>query len=228
MSMSQKQRKGELPGNTEDKIKEAARGVFMEKGFAATRTRDIAEASGYNLALINYYFRSKEKLFDIIMLEAVQKFVHSVWHLLEDQATSVKEKVTAVVTHYIDMLKETPGLPFFIMNEINRNPEKLLSKIGVGKDRPLPYIAVQWNELTAGKTNINPIHIFINFISMTVFPFVASPMLRNRTGMSMTQFNELMEERKSLIPAWVGKMLDDMLADDGTKGVPKNKKKKTS
>ena len=55
--------------STEEKIKEAARRVFTKKGYAATRTRDIAEESGYNLALINYYFRSKEKLFDIVMLE---------------------------------------------------------------------------------------------------------------------------------------------------------------
>jgi AcrR family transcriptional regulator len=48
---------------TEEQIKEAARRVFTRKGYAATRTRDIAEESGHNLALLNYYFRSKEKLF---------------------------------------------------------------------------------------------------------------------------------------------------------------------
>ncbi len=66
----------EINASTEEKIKEAARRVFTQKGYAATRTRDIAEESGLNLALINYYFRSKEKLFDIIMLEHLQ-IVHS-------------------------------------------------------------------------------------------------------------------------------------------------------
>ncbi|MDN3670454.1 helix-turn-helix domain-containing protein [Echinicola jeungdonensis] len=55
--------------STEGKIKTAARKVFQQKGFAAARTRDIAEEPGINLALLNYYFRSKGKLFDLIMME---------------------------------------------------------------------------------------------------------------------------------------------------------------
>ena len=58
--------------STEEKIKIAARSVFHKKGYAATRTRDIAEEAGINLALLNYYFRSKEKLIDIIMTETMQ------------------------------------------------------------------------------------------------------------------------------------------------------------
>ena len=62
--------------STEEKFKEAARVVFTRKGYAATKTRDIAEEAGLNLALLNYYFRSKEKLFEIIMLEKItQLFV---------------------------------------------------------------------------------------------------------------------------------------------------------
>ena len=53
--------------STEEKILEAASKVFTEKGFAGTRTRDIAEHAGINLALLNYYFRSKEKLFEQVM-----------------------------------------------------------------------------------------------------------------------------------------------------------------
>ena len=61
--------------STEEKIKNSARAVFHRKGFAAARTRDIAQEAGINLALLNYYFRSKEKLFNIVMLEAFQSFL---------------------------------------------------------------------------------------------------------------------------------------------------------
>ena len=60
--------------STEEKIKAAARKVFTQKGYSATRTRDIAEEAGLNLALLNYYFRSKEKLFELIMAEKMQQF----------------------------------------------------------------------------------------------------------------------------------------------------------
>ena len=63
--------------STEEKIRAAARKIFTQKGFAATRTRDIAEEAGINLALLNYYFRSKEKLFEQIMIEKVQYLCHT-------------------------------------------------------------------------------------------------------------------------------------------------------
>jgi AcrR family transcriptional regulator len=72
--MAVKKVKKELDTTTEAKIKAAARVVFHKKGFAATRTRDIAEEAGINLALLNYYFRSKEKLFDIIMWRPCKVF----------------------------------------------------------------------------------------------------------------------------------------------------------
>jgi AcrR family transcriptional regulator len=49
---------------TEERIKQAAVKVFQAKGYGAARTRDIAEEAGINLALLNYYFRSKERLFE--------------------------------------------------------------------------------------------------------------------------------------------------------------------
>ena len=75
--------------STEEKIKGAASRVFTQKGYAATRTRDIAEESGLNLALINYYFRSKEKLFDIIIVEHLQLFIHSVMGIVNDPKTTI-------------------------------------------------------------------------------------------------------------------------------------------
>jgi len=213
--------------STEAKIKDAARRVFTKKGYAATRTRDIAEASGYNLALINYYFRSKERLFDIIMIEQLQLFVHSVSDIVNERSSMLSEKIEVLAEHYINMLLENPGLPFFIMNEINRNPEKFVSKLGVDK-QTTPYIVTQWNEF-AGKGNpTQGMHLFINLLAMTVFPFIAAPMLQNRTGMSGPEFKKIMEERKKLIPAWMNLMINDTVsknADTGNKISGKKEKK---
>jgi AcrR family transcriptional regulator len=199
----------EINISTEEKIKEAAKKVFTTKGYAATRTRDIAEESGYNLALINYYFRSKEKLYDIIMHEQLQTFISSVAGLLNDENTSFHEKIKLLVSHYIDMLIANPGLPFFIMTEANSHPEKLLARVHfIAKENKL-YILKQWSELAvAGKIPaINPIHILMNLVSMTVFPFIASPLLQANTGLNTEQFNALMEERKTLVPIWIQAIL---------------------
>lgn len=192
--------------STEEKIKEAARRVFTKKGYAATRTRDIAEESGFNLALINYYFRSKEKLFDIVMVEHIQTFIHNVMGIVNDQTTTLSQKMDILISHYVDMLIKNPDIPIFVLGEINANPAKLIAKLGFNKmNQGDIYIVKQWKELAASGNapNINPIHILMNVLSLTIFPFIASPLIRNRTGMSMDEFNGLMEERKKLIPVWV-------------------------
>jgi AcrR family transcriptional regulator len=196
--------------STEEKIKEAARHVFTQKGYAGTRTRDIAEASGFNLALINYYFRSKEKLFDIIMLERLQTFMHGVIPILNDSRTTLQQKIEIWVTGYIDMLIKNPDLPLFVLREVHADPGKFVSKIGFNPEHTKLYLVQQWQEYVViqKKPTVLPIHILINIASMTIFPFLASPMLKNRTGMSTAAFNKLMEERKKLIPIWVAAIMN--------------------
>src|ERR1700681_3003787 len=90
--------------STEEKIKEAARKLFTQKGFAATRTRDIAEEAGINLALLNYYFRSKQKLYDIIMIENFRQFIQGISMNVFDEKTSIQEKIEKIAIAYIDFL----------------------------------------------------------------------------------------------------------------------------
>lgn len=201
--------KMEKSKSTEEKIKEAARNVFTQKGYAATRTRDIAKESGMNLALLNYYFKSKEKLFDIIMLENIQTFSQSVLVILNNTGTSLFKKIEILVAHYIDMLIANPELPIFVLSELRSNPKKLFSRMdNKGKFRESVMIQ-QWNELAKAKKipPYNPMHIFLNAISMIIFPFVANPMIRNRSGMSQQDFIAIMEERKKLVPKWIISMI---------------------
>ena len=109
--------------STEERIKAAARKIFHQKGYAATRTRDIAEEAGINHAMVNYYFRSKEKLFGIVMTETMGQFFKGVGVILNDESTSLEKKIEQVVANYIDLLLEEPDLPTFIFNEVRPNPQ---------------------------------------------------------------------------------------------------------
>src|SRR6188768_3829160 len=121
--------KPESDHSTEEKIKHAAREVFHQKGYAGTRTRDIAEAAGINLALLNYYFRSKEKLFDIIMTETLQNFLQTIRLTFNDPSTSLNEKLELLADRYIDLHIREPEIPLFIMSELRTNPKKILDTI---------------------------------------------------------------------------------------------------
>ncbi|NQX41406.1 DNA-binding transcriptional regulator, AcrR family [Pedobacter steynii] len=191
--------------STEEKIKEAAAKVFTQKGFAATRTRDIAEEAGINLALLNYYFRSKEKLFDLVMMESLQKFLLGVRDILNDVNSSLTEKISQLASHYIDLLKVNTDLPLFILSEIRANPARLEANMGA-KEILLQSNFYKQLEATT-KKKVDPVHFLMNIFGLTVFPFVASPLLRIIGEKSKAEFDALMDERKKMIPIWIDAML---------------------
>lgn len=195
--------------NTEDKIKEVATSLFMKNGFAATKTRDIAEKAGINLALLNYYYRSKEKLFNKIMMEVISVFMKSIFKIFENEETTLEEKFELIAAKYIDRIKSNPDIPNFILNELRARPDEFFDKVIEGRKLQDLYIYHQLVE-RIGKERveeINPIHIMMNLMSLTLFPFVGKPMLRLVTGVDNKAFNQMMEERKKLIPQWVSLMI---------------------
>jgi AcrR family transcriptional regulator len=195
--------------DTEHKIKEAARKVFLEKGFAATKTRDIAEEADINLALLNYYFRSKKKLFDIIMTETLQSFFSGIISVFNDEKTTLKEKVSLFVNHYIDLLSANQNIAPFIINTVRDNPEEYISKIGIIENAKKSVFIKQFMEgVTKGDIPpINPLHFMVNLMGLVVFPFIAQPMVSTVLGIPEDQYLNIIQERKRLIPLWVESML---------------------
>jgi AcrR family transcriptional regulator len=197
--------------STEEKIKEAARHLFTKKGYSATRTRDIAEEAGINLALLNYYFRSKEKLFNIVILENFVQFIGGAKTLLNEKETTLEEKIEGIADLYIGRMIANPDLPLFIINEIHSDPKTLKAK-GFTKDMLWnSYFMKQFIEEYARhkRTAPNPIHHIMNIFSMTIFPFIASPILKEVGGIGEEEFLVLMEERRKWIPVWIKKLLLD-------------------
>lgn len=191
--------------STEEKFKEAARIVFTKKGYAATKTRDIAEQAGLNLALLNYYFRSKEKLFDIIMVEKVQQLFAFIWPALNNTNTSLNEKIDWISTNYIEMLVKNPDLPLFVLSEIRNNPE------GFGKIIKLDTYVMHshfMKQLAEKKKDINPVQFFINFLGMMVFPFITQPIFKSTGAVKEEVYTQMIEDRKKLIPQWMKLILE--------------------
>lgn len=191
--------------STEEKIKAAARTIFTKKGYAATKTRDIAEEAGMNLALLNYYFRSKEKLFSIVMAENLKKLFGILAPTLNDQSKSLDEKITYIATSYINMLFLNPDLPLFVLSELRQNPVWLKETLNVDA-----YVIGShfMQQLQEKKKDINPIHFLMSFLGMLIFPFAARPILQGTAAVTDEQYDQLMEERKKLIPIWLKCMLE--------------------
>jgi AcrR family transcriptional regulator len=199
----------QLDTKTEAKIKIAARLVFHRKGFAATRTRDIAEEADINLALLNYYFRSKEKLFELIMFETMVDFMQSLAVVFNDEETTFVKKIELLANNYIDLISKEPEIPLFILSEIRTKPDDFFKKMPIGELIMNSVFIKQFKKAVADKkvTEPNPLHFMMNFMGLIVFPFAASPLLKKIGNIQDASFNKLMQERKKKIPIWIKAML---------------------
>ncbi|MBZ4187824.1 TetR/AcrR family transcriptional regulator [Niabella beijingensis] len=191
--------------STEEKIKEAARVVFTKKGYAATKTRDIAEEAGLNLALLNYYFRSKEKLFEIVMIENLQRLFSFLAPTLNNKKLTLEEKIEAIATNYIDMLFQNPDLPLFVLSEIRTHPERFAAIIQLDT---LVLKSHFMQQIQQRKKKIHPLQFLISFMGMLIFPFISRPVFQTSNAFKEEAFIQLIEERKKLVPEWMNCMLE--------------------
>ncbi|UJF30126.1 TetR family transcriptional regulator [Kaistella sp. 97-N-M2] len=192
--------------STEDKILLAASKVFTEKGYSGTRTRDIAEEAGINLALLNYYFRTKEKLFEQVMKVKMVLLFGQIIPILSDEKTSLDEKIDLAAAKYFDILIKNPNLPLFVLSEIQKKTSDIKSIIPFERVLRNSFIMKQIQER---KPDLNPFHFLLNFVSMTVFPFLGKPILRTFDLMDEEEFLEFVEERKILVPVWIKLILNN-------------------
>ena len=194
--------------DTELKIRDAAKSLFLKKGYSATTTRDIAQESQINLALLDYYFTSKRRLFEIIMFETLYDFLNKMVEVYNDEETTIREKIELASSKYIDMIIAEPLLPTFILNELKNNPTNFL-KMPTAKVIMKSQLISQYNDgVKKGiYKKVDSIHFITNILSLIVFPFICSPIIMKMEKLNKTDFNKMMNQRKKLIPEWIIQMI---------------------
>ncbi|MDP2338077.1 MAG: helix-turn-helix domain-containing protein [Bacteroidota bacterium] len=163
--------------STEDKILEAATNVFVTKGMEGARMQEIADEAGINKALLHYYFRSKERLFEAIFAEIIKFAFPKITRIVTSDEPIVS-KIEQVIDAYIDLLIKHPFIPAFVIKEINRDPSglfKLVVKFGLNPQAIFDQIqlAMDRGEIV----QMQPRHLVANIISMCIFPFAARPII---------------------------------------------------
>ena len=190
--------------STEEKIKDAARKIFTKKGFLATTTRDIATEANINLASINYYFRSKEKLFEFIMDETIGRLFNKIEPVLNNEKMTVSEKIELCAGYYIDILLENPDFVFFAVSEVMSGSLTSPSILNRIKSLEKSHFSGQLKDLnTSGEISFHPVNIFWNVSGMLFFPFLTRPRMLDLEHFTSDEFKVLMQERKKLIPIWM-------------------------
>jgi len=163
--------------STEDKILEAAKNVFVAKGMEGARMQEIADEAGINKALLHYYFRSKERLFEAIFSEIIKFAFPKITRIAQSEEPIIN-KIEQVIDAYIELLIKHPFIPGFIIKELNRDPSglfKLVVKFGLN-----PQVIFDQIQLAMDRGEIiqmPPRHLAANIISMCIFPFAARPLV---------------------------------------------------
>ena len=189
--------------NKEKAILAAAEQEFLEKGFDGARTVSIAERAGVTHAMLHYYYRTKEQLFQKIMDEKMQVFSSSVINALGDAGKPLLERLESGIRNHFDFLAANPGLPSFIVREIGKRD---IGVVEIIKEKALPILVQTQKDLDGladeGKiVRINAINLLLDIVSQNVFPFIVHPIAKDVWGQEKTDevLSKIKEENVTII-----------------------------
>lgn len=192
------------PVNTEQRILNAAKLLFVQQGMDGTKMQDIADAAQISRTSLHYYFRNKQKLFEAVFHDQFNRFLPRVTKIMEQDVT-FEERLGQFVDEYHALFLANPYLPNFMMSELNREPDKIIELFageGLFSRRVREQVE---GELRHLNPSVQASHFILNLVSMCAFPFIAGPVVKEFliTTKSETDkpdaFHLFMEERKKVI-----------------------------
>ena len=190
--------------NTEIEILAAAKEIFQQKGMDGARMQEIADKAKINKALLHYYFRSKQLLFEAVFKSAFALLAPQINRILNDES-DLFEKIIKFTDSYISFVSEHPYLPNFVIQELNRNPEFLQTLRSKDNFPTIDKFKVQVADAIKNGI-IKPIEaeqLFINIMSLNVFPFIGEPLLMALINVDKMTYNEIIQNRKTHVSAFI-------------------------
>lgn len=186
--------------NMEEQILESATELFLKKGFAATSTTEIARHAGCNQALVHYYYRTKDKLFEAIFEAKIKKFVDSLLAASDEELT-FEERLSRKIGSHFDMLAENPKLPVLLFSEVSTNPKRLELFKNALSDKPQQVLDNLGKDLKKeiAKGNVREMTVYdliLDIISLNIIMFLMETPFRAITQISDEDYKSLLERRK--------------------------------
>ena len=201
-------------GGLEARIVDAARQLFIERGFVGTSMSDIASRAGINRPTLHYYFRTKERMFDAVFGGIVGTLVPRVKDIVLQPDRPIGERVASVVDAYYDVFGANPGLPMFIVREMHRDFDGVVRTImELRLGQYIEYcIFAHWlglQRMDSGRLRQVPMrYLFLTFYSMLTMPFVAGNLCRTVLLDDGETFADLLAGWKPYIVDAMERLLD--------------------
>ena len=186
----------------EQLILAAAEQEFLTKGYDGARTTSIAQAAGVTHAMLHYYYRTKEQLFERIVDEKFETMSHSMFAIMGDPSLPIVERIKGGIEAHFDFVAQNPLLPRFVINEIISRPERydvLYKRVGAIIDNVYRGLQSEINR-SAERGEIERVDIkmlFISIMSLNIFTFLAYPFMEPLMGELMANRERFLAERKA-------------------------------
>jgi len=188
---------------TEERILDAAKKVFHSKGYDGARMQEIADEAGVNKSLVHYYYRNKDNLFQAVFEDAFTRLIARLNEIFLSELTFTA-KIETFIGYYVTFLSQNSYLPLFILNGMYEKPGQL--KIMLAKTKLSPDLLMEKMRIQAKEElnlDIDPFHLYINILALSVFPVVARPLIQTIFGFSNEQMTQFYEERKTVVPEFI-------------------------
>lgn len=190
--------------NTESEILNAAKRIFQRKGMDGARMQEIANEAGINKALLHYYYRSKQLLFEAVFKSAFLLLAPQLNKVLNDDST-LFDKIRNFTNNYISFVVKHPYLPNFIIQELNRNPEFVKNLVAEKHFPSIEKFRKQVSDEVAEGV-LRPIkaeQLFINIMALNIFPFIGAPLLKGFINVNDSTYKQLMDDRKTEVADFI-------------------------
>ena len=199
----------------EARIIEAAKQVFIRKGYAAATMSDVAAEVGIGRTALHYYFRTKDILFEAISGQLLSTFLPNIDRIMDEEST-ILEKMPKIIDCYMKMVRANPLIPGFVISEMRRDPQHLLQTFMKNQQAIQPLLRLRRqveDEMEKGLINKIPIvDLVTTVVSMVVFPIlVRQPLMISFMDNDANQFDAYMDRRKKLIVEVVMHLLSPKL-----------------
>jgi len=195
---------------SEDKILLSARKIFTENGFTGARMQAIAREAGVNKALLHYYFRSKENLYQAVL----KQILTQVWEAIrrefitQDKEQDMEEVIRTIVGAYVRTLRDNPDFPSIMFHEISSGGKNIPFVLGevfsAFGDILSRIVGIAGRGMAEGRLRpMEPVHIIMNLMGMIVITFLARPFVpaiyKKAFGKEFAMDDAFFEERIRVI-----------------------------
>ncbi len=190
--------------STQAGILNAAKHVFQQKGMTGARMQEIADEAGINKAMLHYYYRSKELLFEAVFKSAFSMLAPQLNKIINAE-NSLFDKINDFTNSYISFVIKHPYIPNFVILELNRKPDFVKKLISEEHFPNIEKFKEQVEECVEKDIirPINPEQLFINIMALNIFPFLGAPLLKGFTKTNEKEYKKLMKERKTFVAEFI-------------------------